>query len=139
MGTLGSFQEFNPSTDRPPSSPGWAEDAFPLEQRARSPYLNYRVTGDVPIPDLVGAAINRYEGKPYDCLKMQTGLQNKCDIIFWMSPGRPVDQGTVGAFINSGVANQRRSIGSNVSVATTAPYRGIYTGLAGYVDLLENR
>ena len=128
MGTLGFFQEFDPSQNRPPSSPG-KESTQAIELRSQSQhnpyYLTDRVDMDFPQPWLAGASISATHGAAFDCVKMQTGLQNTCDTIFWMAPGRPIDQGTKGSPQQSGVWLQARSIGTNISAAASAPFSGL--------------
>lgn len=136
------MNEYDPQSDPPPSAQqnGRIAEALPLKNlnyfRDQQPFT-YAVVGDQGALPQSGVQISSH-GTVYDCIKMQTGLQNKCDTIFWMAPGRPQDMG--GAFgqktnpAETGVWKQQRTIGSNISAAANAPYSGIYTGLTGYIE-----
>lgn len=134
--------EFDPIGNEPPSAQqnGRVAEARPLKPlpyfRDQTPYT-YAEVGDQGALPQAGVQISS-QGNVYDCVKMQTGLQNKCDTVFWMAPGRPQDMGARYPSqtnpYETGVWKQARSIGSNISAAGSAPYSGLYTGLQGYIE-----
>lgn len=135
------FVEFDPIANLPPTAQQSPQpEAYPVRPlpyfASSTPYTYARVGDQGALPQ-AGVQISA-QGNVYDCVKMQTGLQNTCDTIFWMAPGRPQDMG--GKFgqktnpAETGVWKQARTIGSNISAAASAPYSGIYTGLTGYIE-----
>jgi hypothetical protein len=56
-------------------------------------------------------------------------IQQVCDTVIWMAPGKPVDRG----YTESNPIQGRR-LYPKMSYAANAPYAGIYTGLSGYID-----
>lgn len=135
MATLGWFQEYNPYTDKSPQNTDTKVDSQGLKTRnIHEPYYTYSKEMQFPRAKLAGVAYERSSGREYQCLKMCVG---RCDAIFWMSPGRPQDQGTFSNNLVSGVWRQKRMQSSTYSVAASAPYAGIYTGLKGYVQRIN--
>lgn len=133
------FVEFDPIGNPPPSAQqsGRVSETLPLRNLGyfndQQPFTYSRVGDQGALPQ-AGASISS-QGNLYDCVKMQTGLQNKCDTVFWMAPGRPQDMGNKrNNPAETGVWHQQRTIGTNISAAASAPYAGLYTGLSGYIE-----
>lgn len=136
------FVEFDPIGNPAPSAqqPGRVAETVPIRPLGyfadQTPYTYSCVADQGALPQS-GVQISS-QGNVYDCVKMQTGLQNKCDTVFWMAPGRPQDMGSKWPSqtnpAETGVWKQARSIGSNISAAGSAPYSGLYTGLSGYIE-----
>lgn len=135
------FNEQDPIGNPPPSAQRSPQpEAYPVKAlpyfKDQTPYT-YAMVGDQGRLPGAGVGIDASNGLLYDCVKMQTGLQNKCDTIFWMAPGRPQDMGSAkNNPYESGVWIQQRMSSDNVSAAGSAPYSGIYTGLQGYIEMV---
>lgn len=140
MATLGWFMEFDPSQDKGPLPTNVKPTNQGITTRpVREPYYTHAVDLQFPRARLAGVAYERRTGLEYQCVKMQTGLQNKCDAAIWMAPGRPQDQGTINNGQRSGVWLQQKQASHKFAVAGSAPYQGIYTGLKGYIQsITEN-
>lgn len=138
MGTLGWFQEWDPSQDKGALPTGVKSTNQGITTRPiHEPYFTHAKDLQFSKPYGAGVAYERSSGQEYHCLKMATGLQNKCDAAIYMSPGRPQDLGSRFTGKPSGVMLQQKTASHKFGVAASAPYSGIYTGLQGYVQRIS--